>query len=111
MREEHKQQASKKVSHIKTDKAVETTEDSENKELPPSIAILFSAHEFLGPKSWCLTSQGELLHFILDTILDRLDTPIFEPLRDKIDIHIEQSLFCLYQHPSKNNKVWNIKKK
>lgn len=60
---------------------------------------------FLGPKGWCLTNDGELLHFILDNVLDRLDTPIFEKLRDKIDIHIEQALFCLYQHPSKKNKV------
>lgn len=42
---------------------------------------------------------------MLDRILDRLDTPIFERLRDKIDIHIEQAMFCLYQHPSKKNKV------
>lgn len=59
----------------------------------------------LGPKGWCLTNDGELLHFILDNVLDRLDTPVFEKLRDKIDIHIEQALFCLYQHPSKKNKV------
>lgn len=64
----------------------------------------------LGPKGWCLTNEGELLHFILDTVLDRLDTPIFEKLRDKIDIHIEQALFCLYQHPSKKNKVFTVSK-
>lgn len=58
-----------------------------------------------GQKSWCLTSQGELLHFIIDKVLDRLDTPILEPLRNKIDIHIEQAFFCLYQHPSKKHKV------
>lgn len=62
----------------------------------------------LGPKGWCLTGQGQLLHFIVDTILDKLDTPIFEPLRDKLDIHLEQAFFCLYQHPSKKNKVINI---
>lgn len=82
----------------------DSSEPSEQ-ELPASIAILFSAHEFLGPKGWCLTGKGELLHFILDTILDRLDTPVFEPFRDKIDIHIEQALFCLYLYPSKKNKV------
>lgn len=55
-----------------------------------------------------MTNQGEILHFIIDTILDKIDTPIFERLRDKIDIHIEQSMFCLYQHPSKKNKVSNF---
>ncbi|KAG5899799.1 hypothetical protein JTB14_006132 [Gonioctena quinquepunctata] len=107
-REEHRQYASRRVSQGKRDKAADVGNESQHiveKELPPSIAILFSAHEFLGPKGWCLTNQGELLHFILDTLLDRLDTPIFEPLRSKIDIHIEQAMFCLYQHPSKKNKV------
>lgn len=48
VREEHRQQANKKVSHVKTDKPTEMNEENENKELPPSVAILFSAHEFLG---------------------------------------------------------------
>lgn len=106
-RVEHRQQAKRHVSHVKN-KDKTSTEDvvEENDDLlPSSIAILFSAHEFLGPKGICLSNNGELLHFILDTILDRLDTPIFEFLREKIDIHIEQALFCLYQHPSKKNKV------
>lgn len=101
-------QAKRKVKHIRVGKEKEhtTSEDEEEpSKVPPSIAVLFSAHQFLGPKGWCLTGQGELLHFMLDRILDRLDTPIFEKLRDKIDIHIEQAMFCLYQHPSKKNKV------
>lgn len=77
----------------------------EEEEVPPSVAVLFSAHEFLGPKGWCLTNQGELLHFMLDSIIYRLDTPIFESMREKIDIHLEQAFFCLYQHPCKKNKV------
>ena len=50
VREEHRQQASKRVSHIKTDKTDTDldTSDTQNEELPPSVAILFSAHEFLG---------------------------------------------------------------
>ncbi|XP_049819856.1 calcineurin-binding protein cabin-1-like isoform X2 [Aethina tumida] len=111
LREEHRKQASKKVCHIKKDQKSEISEtaiqndEPESDDVPPSIRILFSAHEFLGPREWCLTGNGELLHFILDTILDRLDTPIFDHLREKIDIHIEQSLFCLYQYPTKSNKV------
>lgn len=65
-----------------------------------------SINNFLvGNKGWCMAEQGELLHFTVDNILDRLDTPILEPLRNKIDIHVEQAFFCLYQHPSKKNKV------
>lgn len=104
---EHRQQANRRVSHVKNrDKTIVDDFVEEHDDLPSSIAILFSAHDFLGPKGICLTNNGELLHFILDTILDRLDTPIFESLREKIDIHIEQALFCLYQHPSKKNKVF-----
>ncbi|KAL1517234.1 hypothetical protein ABEB36_001024 [Hypothenemus hampei] len=102
LREEHRQYVNKRLTQSKRDKI---DEENLDEELPASIAILFSAHEFLGPKGWCLTSGGELLHFILDTILDRLDTPIFEPFRDKIDIHLEQALFCLYLYPSKKNKI------
>ncbi|XP_076263012.1 calcineurin-binding protein cabin-1-like isoform X2 [Rhynchophorus ferrugineus] len=106
-REEYRQYATNKHNHHKRGK-IETngvSPDSSDHELPPSIAILFSAHEFLGPKGWCLTAQGELLHFILDTVLDRLDTPVFEPVRDKIEVHIEQGLFCLYLYPSKKTKM------
>lgn len=106
LRDEHRQQAKKVVNHIsKDDRSLDTTRFDDDDELPASIAILFSAHEFLGPKAWCLAKQGELLHFMLDSIIYRLDTPILEPHRDKIDIHLEQAFFCLYQHPCKKNKV------
>ncbi|KAF5297375.1 hypothetical protein FQR65_LT01305 [Abscondita terminalis] len=108
LRQEHRDQASKSVSHVRKKRKLSVTDDASEigeKQVPPSINVLFSAHDFLGRKGWCLTAQGELLHFLVDTVLDRLDTPIFEPLRDKIDIHIEQAFFCLYQHPSKKNKV------
>ncbi|GJQ83227.1 hypothetical protein Trydic_g8826 [Trypoxylus dichotomus] len=113
VREEHRQQAKVIVKRIKKDedkstKAPESEPISNEhieEDIPPSIAVLFSGHEFLGNKSWCLTNNGELLHFILDVIIDRLDTPILEPLKEKIDIHLEQAFFCLYQYPSKKNKV------
>ncbi|KAK4873288.1 hypothetical protein RN001_015317 [Aquatica leii] len=108
LRQEHRDQALKSTSHVRKKRKVSVTEDGSEgneKQVPPSINVLFSAHDFLGRKGWCLTSHGELLHFVIDTILDRLDTPIFEPLRDRIDIHLEQAFFCLYQHPSKKNKV------
>ncbi|KAK5640159.1 hypothetical protein RI129_010970 [Pyrocoelia pectoralis] len=108
LRQEHREQAKKSVSHIRKKHKPNFSDDANDgaeKQVPPSINVLFSAHDFLGRKGWCLTSKGELLHFIIDTILDRLDTPIFEPLRERIDIHLEQAFFCLYQHPSKKNKV------
>ncbi|XP_056640755.1 calcineurin-binding protein cabin-1-like isoform X2 [Diorhabda sublineata] len=107
LREEQRAYAKKRISRGKKEKfdINANQEEITDNNLPPSIAILFSAHEFLGPKGWCMTNQGEILHFIIDTILDKLDAPIFEKMRNKIDIHIEQAMFCLYQHPSKKNKV------
>ncbi|KAL3275832.1 hypothetical protein HHI36_020575 [Cryptolaemus montrouzieri] len=92
------------------EKGTKQNKDEEDDELnedavPASLSILFSGHKFLGPKSWCLTNQGELLHFILDVLLDRDDHYKYEKLREKLDIQIEQALFCLYQHPSKKNKI------
>lgn len=107
LREEQRTYAKKRISKGKKEKFDANADHEENTDnnLPPSVAILFSAHEFLGPKGLCMTNQGEILHFIIDTILDKLDAPIFEKMRNKIDIHIEQAMFCLYQHPSKKNKV------
>ncbi|XP_050312415.1 calcineurin-binding protein cabin-1-like isoform X8 [Anthonomus grandis grandis] len=75
-----------------------------DEEVPPSIALLFSAHEFLGPKGCCLAGNGELLHFLLDSVVDKLDSG-FAYYRDKMEIHVEQAFFCLYSYPSKKNKI------
>lgn len=55
-REEHRQQAKIVVKRIKKDdeKSIKTVENEQNtnehieEQIPPSIAILFSGHEFLG---------------------------------------------------------------
>lgn len=44
-------QAQKKVKHIRVGKEKEnetSSEDEEPSKVPPSIAVLFSAHQFLG---------------------------------------------------------------
>lgn len=115
-REEHRQQAKRR--HFKKNEdsdeeqmnkitvpASDESEEDDEKDLPPSIQILFAAHDFLGKRSWCLKSSGELLLFIVDVVLHRLNAPIFEGIRDKIEIQLEQTFFCLFQHPSKKNKI------
>lgn len=47
-REEHRMQASKKVKRVKKKDKEEIKTDEERYELPASIAVLFSAHQFLG---------------------------------------------------------------
>ncbi|XP_072399616.1 uncharacterized protein [Diabrotica undecimpunctata] len=107
LREEQRAYAKRRNLRGKREKSENNGEMEEpfDNTVPPSLSILFSAHEFLGPKGLCMANQGELLHFIIDTILDKLDTPIFEKIRNSLEIHVEQSMFCLYQHPSKKNKV------
>lgn len=113
-REEHRVNA-KRHRHVKSsdsdDEVPKTpksdeSEEEEDKDIPPSIQILFSAHEFLGKKGWCLENSGEILLFMVDVVLYRLNAPIFEGIKEKIEIHLEQAFFCLFQHPSKKNKVF-----
>ncbi|GLV33874.1 hypothetical protein CBL_11242 [Carabus blaptoides fortunei] len=116
-REEHRVQAKRSARHCKNSddsddeqmtpsaEKSDDSEEDEDKDVPPSVSILFSAHEFLGRRGWCLQSDGELLLFLVDVVLYRLNAPIFEGIKEKIQIHIEQAFFCLYQHPSKKNKV------
>lgn len=116
-REEHRVQARRRLRRSKTidgsDDETEPTkmprsdesEEDDDKDIPTSIQILFSAHEFLGKKGWCLENTGELPLFMINVVLYRLTAPIFEGIREKIEIHLEQAFFCLFQHPSKKNKV------
>ncbi|XP_050504043.1 calcineurin-binding protein cabin-1 isoform X3 [Diabrotica virgifera virgifera] len=107
LREEQRAYAKQRNLRGKREKSENNGEIEEplDNNIPPSLSILFSAHEFLGPKGLCMANTGELLHFIIDTILDKLDTPIFERIRSSLEVHVEQAMFCLYQHPSKKNKV------
>lgn len=76
--------------------------------IPNSIIIFFTAHEFLGLRSWCTKDNGGLLLYTLDVVATRLRTPYLEPFRDIIAEYIEQVTYCLYGYPAKRARARHI---
>lgn len=76
--------------------------------IPNSIIIFFTAHEFLGLRSWCTKDNGALLLYTLDVVATRLRTPYLEPFRDIIAEYIEQVTYCLYGYPAKRARARHI---
>lgn len=74
-------------------------------ELPGYISVLFTAHDFLGRRSWCCSSEGALLLHTMDVVIPRLRDEKFVSFRDKLNQGLEQVFFCLYAHPNKKTKA------
>jgi len=81
----------------------------EEETVPNSVLLLQLAHEFLSQSSNCCMENGQLLTYSVNHLIS---------LRNKEDYWtyeetktcLEQSVFCLYGHPSKNKtKLKNIK--
>lgn len=89
----------------KVNTTVEITEVLEGDEIPSSIMILFTGHDYLGRKSWCCNSDCQLLYFTLDTVIPRLRAPALSRSLEVICRHLEQCVFCLFGHPSKKTRL------
>lgn len=76
--------------------------------IPNSIMIFFTAHEYLGARSWCTKDAGKLLLYTLDVVVPRLRTPYLEPFREFIAEYLEQVTYCLYGYPAKKARVKHI---
>lgn len=76
--------------------------------LPNSLMMLFTAHEFLGRKQWCMKDNGKLWIFLLDNLISLYRTPLLEPHRDIIYENLEQTTFCLYGFPAKKARLRHI---
>ncbi|XP_023953974.2 calcineurin-binding protein cabin-1-like [Bicyclus anynana] len=74
-------------------------------EVPNPLMVLFIAHEQLGSRGWCCKSDSNLLYFILDTVVPRLQSPSLSKALEQINQYMEQCVFCLYGHPGKKNKL------
>lgn len=79
--------------------------DDEDEGIPPSIMILFTAHEFIGRHSWCCFNEAKLLFFTMNLIIPQLETPQYASIKDRLTKYLEQIFFCLYGHPNKVNKT------
>lgn len=76
--------------------------------IPNSIMVFFTAHEFLGARSWCTKDDGKLLLSAMDVVVTRLRTPSMEPFRDILAEYLEQITYCLYGYPAKRARSKHI---
>lgn len=76
--------------------------------IPNSLMMIFTAHEILGRRQWCMKDNGKLWFFLLDNLTSLYRTPLLEPYRDIIAEHLEQTTFCLYGFPAKKARLRHI---
>ncbi|CAG0913106.1 unnamed protein product [Notodromas monacha] len=78
--------------------------DMEN--VPGSVYLLVTAHEWLGRHAWCCNDGGTLLLLLIEVI-----SKLPEALKAKdslLDRALEQCFFCLYSYPSKKTKAKHL---
>lgn len=95
----------KKIKQI-TESSDNTEEEEEN--LPNTILLLFTAHEFLGRRQWCSLEKGRFLLFILDIVVPKIRAPILDSVRECVTETIEQITYCLYGYPAKKARSRHI---
>lgn len=84
--------------------------DGEEDLIPKSVSIFFTAHEYLGNRTWCTKDCGQFLLFIMDTVTPRLRTPYLERCRNEIVEYLEQITYCLYRYPGKRARLKHLEK-
>lgn len=84
--------------------------DGEEDLIPKSVSIFFTAHEYLGNRTWCTKDSGQFLLFIMDTVTPRLRTPYLERCRNEIVEYLEQVTYCLYRYPGKRARLKHLEK-
>lgn len=88
----------------------EVVTDTEEDFIPKSISIFFTAHEYIGNRTWCTKDNGQLLLFIMDTVTPRLRTPSLERCRNEVLEYLEQITYCLYRYPGKRARLKHLEK-
>ncbi|CAG02525.1 unnamed protein product, partial [Tetraodon nigroviridis] len=76
--------------------------------LPSSLALLNTAHEYLGRRSLCCSSDGALLKFYVQVLEKELaisSKTDSHPYKEELEMAVEQCFFCLYAYPSKKSKA------
>lgn len=84
------------------------TDEGLDEGIPKSIMVFFTAHEYLGNRSWCTRDWGKLLLYALDVCVPRLRTPYLEIHRYVIAEYLEQITYCLYGYPAKRARLKHI---
>lgn len=83
----------------------EAITDGEEDLIPKSISIFFTAHDYIGNRTWCTKDNGQLLLYIMDTVTPRLRTPSLERCRKEVLEYLEQITYCLYRYPGKRARL------
>ncbi|MED6275185.1 Calcineurin-binding protein cabin-1, partial [Characodon lateralis] len=76
--------------------------------LPSSLMLLSTAHEYLGRRSLCCSSDGAFLKFfirILEKEFAASTNNDSHPYKEELEMALEQCFFCLYAYPSKKSKA------
>nr|XP_018916793.1 PREDICTED: calcineurin-binding protein cabin-1-like [Bemisia tabaci] len=77
--------------------------------IPISLQVLFTAHDYLGRRSWCLYDEAAVLFLILHIVEPILRSPTLDlEIRLALVQQVDQIFFCLYQHPYKRNKPRHV---
>lgn len=81
-----------------------------NGAMPSSLMLFFTAHEHLGRRSWCTTSDGILLFLFVDVVTQELAkrSAIANTFHEDLNNGIEQCFYCLYGHPNRRGKVKHL---
>ncbi|XP_029017692.1 calcineurin-binding protein cabin-1 isoform X2 [Betta splendens] len=83
-------------------------DDSDTPMLPSSLMLLNTAHEYLGRRSLCCSSDGALLKFfvlVLQKEFAATSNSDAHPYKEELEMALEQCFFCLYAYPSKKSKA------
>uniref|UniRef100_I3JYD7 Calcineurin-binding protein cabin-1 n=1 Tax=Oreochromis niloticus TaxID=8128 RepID=I3JYD7_ORENI len=83
-------------------------DDSDTPMLPSSLMLLNTAHEYLGRRSLCCSSDGALLKFfvrVLEKEFAASTSSDSHPYKEELEMALEQCFFCLYAYPSKKSKA------
>ncbi|XP_041079320.1 calcineurin-binding protein cabin-1-like isoform X4 [Polyodon spathula] len=83
-------------------------DDADAPMLPSSLMLLNTAHEYLGRRAWCCSSDGALLKFYVRVLQKELAASTSEdahPYKEELETALEQCFYCLYSYPSKKNKA------
>ncbi|XP_069562778.1 calcineurin-binding protein cabin-1 isoform X2 [Brachyistius frenatus] len=83
-------------------------DDSDTPMLPSSLMLLNTAHEYLGRRSLCCSSDGALLKFFVQVLEKEFAASAnndSHPYKEELEMALEQCFFCLYAYPSKKSKA------
>uniref|UniRef100_A0A8D3DRW8 Calcineurin-binding protein cabin-1 n=1 Tax=Scophthalmus maximus TaxID=52904 RepID=A0A8D3DRW8_SCOMX len=78
-------------------------DDSDTPMLPSSLMLLNTAHEYLGRRTLCCSSDGALLKFFVSLFCTHLSSTA--PYKEELEMALEQCFFCLFAYPSKKSKA------